>query len=271
MSDDLLANVTGNDWDEFYAQPGTEIQQLIDQSICGCEYDGSSWTNAAEALELAALMKLDVDSHLLDIGSGAGWPALFQASNTGCRITLTDISGEGLKAAAQKASDGGLGDRCETILTGAEKLPFASGHFDAIGHADVLCCLEEKLEALGECRRVIRDGGIMAFSVIHMRPGASDEETREAADAGPSLLGAPADYPAMLEQTGWNIEAYSDITAGYAGILENLQQQYELNAAEICAQRSEERYREFLAKCQAKRKVVTQSSVLRSLFTVTPA
>ncbi len=268
MSDDLVADVAS--WDEFYAQPGTEIQQQIEHSVCGCDYYGSSWMDAAEAMELAALMELEAGSHLLDIGSGAGWPALYQAEKTSCRITLTDISREGLRAADKKASAHGLSDRCHTVHTGAERLPFASACFDAIGHADVLCCLDGKLETLRECQRVIRDRCTMAFSVIHMRPGAGVGETEEAAAAGPSLIGAPADYPTMLEQTGWRIKACSDITSGYARILSRLQEEYERHAAAICAQRSEERYTELLGKCAAKLQAVARGSVKRSLFTVIP-
>ena len=269
MSNDLVVD-TASDWDEFYAQPSTEVQRQIGHTVCGCDYDGSSWMGAAEAMEQAALLRLSADSHLLDIGSGSGWPALYQAKRTGCRITLTDISREGLKAADKKACADGLGDRCKAVLAGAERLPFASSCFDAIGHADVLCCLEDKLDSLSECRRVIRGTGTMSFSVIHMRKGAGASEIEEAAAAGPSLIDAPADYPTMLEQTGWRMEAFSDITSGFAQILDRLHTEYERHATAIRTQRSEEHYTELLEKCKAKRRVVVGGSVERSLFTVTP-
>jgi ubiquinone/menaquinone biosynthesis C-methylase UbiE len=269
MSEDLAINPSDS-WDEFYAQPETEIQHQIDQSVCGCGYYGSSWMNAGEATDLAGIMNLDASRHLLDIGSGAGWPALYQAEKTGCRITLTDISVEGLRAADRKATADGLGHRCHTVHTSAERLPFRSASFDAIGHADVLCCLEGKLDALNECQRVIRDRGIMAFSVIHMRPGATKGETEAAATAGPSLIAAHADYPEMLMQTGWQIENCVDITEGYASILDRLLEEYEQHAISICAQHNEEHYAELLQKCVSKQQVVSDSSVKRSLFTVTP-
>jgi ubiquinone/menaquinone biosynthesis C-methylase UbiE len=270
MNDAPLTNPSDN-WDKFYAQPDTRIQQLIDSSVCGCDYYGSSWMDAEEAMELAVLMKLGPGRHLLDIGSGAGWPALYQSGNTGCRATLTDISGEGLRASRKKAATEELSDRYQCVQTGAERLPFRNGSFDAIGHADVLCCMVEKLEALSECRRVIGDRGTMAFSVLHMRPGADTGETKEAAAAGPSEIAAASNYPEMLSSTGWKIEISRNITDGYAAILTKLKNEYEQHVDTIVAQRGEEYYQEELEKCLAKQRCVAAGSVKRSLYTVVPA
>jgi ubiquinone/menaquinone biosynthesis C-methylase UbiE len=257
-------------WDEFYSRPITAIQQLIDHAVCGCSFHGSSWMSEQEATELATKMKLGACSHLLDIGSGSGWPALFQTQKTGCSVTLTDISHQGLIGAATKARDTGVSARCHVVHTGAQRLPFKTASFDAIGHADVLCCLEEKLEALAECRRVIQQRGVMAFSVLHMRPGAGVDEIALAAAAGPSLISAPSDYPGMLQQTGWELETCQDITSGYAAILDKLLDEYEQHASSICAQHGTEHYHDMHENCLRKRRVVAAGSVRRSLFTAHP-
>jgi SAM-dependent methyltransferase len=271
MSDIIPGQDSASDWDEFYAESNPEIQQQIFQSVCGCEYHGSSWMSATEAEELSVLMKLAPGSKLLDIGSGTGWPALFQARSTGAQVTLTDISIEGLKSAEIKASDSGIGNSCQAILSGADKLPFARGHFDAIGHADVLCCLIEKLEVLRECRRVIRNDGNMAFTVIHMCNGATTTDIEEAAAAGPSEIDAPADYPTMLAETGWHIASSRDISSGYDQILQRLLDLYKLNTTEIHSQQGRDRHEELVSGAVTKRDLVARGLVTRSLFTVTPA
>lgn len=259
-----------SNWDEYYSRLESGIEQQVDQSVCGCDFYGSSWMNATEAMELAALMKLSTSTRLLDIGSGAGWPALYQSQKTGCSVTLTDLSRPGLKAACMKAIEKGLDDRCQTVHAGAESLPFADDSFEAIGHADVLCCLEEKMDALRECRRVITDGGIMSFSIIHLRPGVTAREIQIATAAGPAEIAAPAPYPEMLRETGWNIDSTKDITEGYRSILSNFQLEYEKNRENLSEQLGEDDYKESLEKFRAKQKVVTTGIVQRSLITATP-
>jgi SAM-dependent methyltransferase len=44
-------------------------------------------------------------------------------------------------------------------------LPFPEGSFDLVVHSDTLEHVEDPLRALGECRRVLRPGGMCAFTV----------------------------------------------------------------------------------------------------------
>lgn len=43
-------------------------------------------------------------------------------------------------------------------------LPFATGSFDAVVHSDTLEHVENPVHALSECRRILRPGGVLAFT-----------------------------------------------------------------------------------------------------------
>jgi ubiquinone/menaquinone biosynthesis C-methylase UbiE len=263
------AGETVASWDEFYTRPASETMREIERSVCGCDFGGSSWTTAAEALELARLLRLDSRSKLLDIGSGSGWPGLYLAQQTGCHITLTDISREGLKVADSRIKSDGMSEQCRTVLAGAGELPFDPKEFDAIAHSDVLCCLEDKLEALTECRRVIKVSGVMAFAVIHMRSGASSREIELAAEAGPALIAAPASYPKMLQRTGWHIEQTKDISDNFTEAVSRMCLEYESREKELTTLLGEGAYTDALVSCRAKLDLLNAGSVQRSLFVVT--
>ena len=53
----------------------------------------------------------------------------------------------------------------------ADDMPFPLNSFSAISYSDVLCCLEDKLIVLRECRRVVNADGRMCFTVIRLADG----------------------------------------------------------------------------------------------------
>jgi ubiquinone/menaquinone biosynthesis C-methylase UbiE len=57
----------------------------------------------------------------------------------GCRVVLTDLPLDGLRAAAARAAADGLAARVGVVVSAASALPFRAGSFDAVVHTDVLC------------------------------------------------------------------------------------------------------------------------------------
>ena len=199
----------------FYRHALAPAMVEIERTACGCDYGGTSWTTRTEAHRAAAFMKLLPGHHLLDIGAGSGWPGLYLARVTGCEVTLADIPLAGLRLAAVRARADRLDERCHAIAADGAALPFEQGLFDAIGHSDVLCCLEAKLSVLKECRRVIRANGRMVFTVISIVPGLTSADHARAAQAGPPFKAVSAVYPVMLAQAGWSVIEHTDVTPEY--------------------------------------------------------
>jgi ubiquinone/menaquinone biosynthesis C-methylase UbiE len=254
-----------------YSLTGAPLLEQIEQSVCGCAYGASSWTTRAEADSAVGMLGLAPDKRLLDVGTGCGWPGLYLASVSGCEAMLLDMPFSGLQAAARRAADDGMAERCLPVQGDGAAIPFADASFDAIFHSDVLCCLDPKLDVLRECRRVIRESGTMVFSVLSVRPGLSAAEAEQAATLGPAFVGSPHGYPTLLEMTGWAITKHIDVSAGFERTVTNLLEAEEKHLESLADLRGEQRQSERLATMRKRRQGVVSDLIRRDIFQVAPA
>jgi ubiquinone/menaquinone biosynthesis C-methylase UbiE len=149
-------------------------------------------------------------------------------------------------------------------------LPFGDASFDAVSHSDALCCLREKRAVLEACRRVIRDGGRMAFSVISVAPGLSHDDYRRAVDNGPEFIESETDYPTMLGQTGWIVVDCQDITSDYAASIRRQLGADEEQEDALKALIGPVEFAERQAEWRSKLAAVDEGLLRRELFVATP-
>ncbi|MDQ3620479.1 MAG: class I SAM-dependent methyltransferase [Actinomycetota bacterium] len=123
---------------ERYSPEPDEILDAVERAVLGDAWGGNGFTTVAEANTLGERAGLNENSHLLDIGSGRGWPGLYLARRTGCRATLSDLPVEGLRLAINRAARERL-ELTGAVVASAKDLPFTSRSFDAVIHTDVLC------------------------------------------------------------------------------------------------------------------------------------
>jgi SAM-dependent methyltransferase len=86
-------------------------------------------TSADKIRELGTRLGLGPGSHVLDIASGRGGPALVLAEAFGCRLTCVERSPEFLAAARERVAAAGLEDRIELVESDAAD--FELGRYDA--------------------------------------------------------------------------------------------------------------------------------------------
>ena len=244
------------------------IMRAIERRVCGCDYGGTSWTTRGEAERLGELLGLATGVRLLEIGAGSGWPGLYLATATGCEIVQTDLPFDGLKIAAARAAADGLAETCCAAVADGAALPFESGCFDAIVHSDVLCCLEPKLAVLQECRRALRPGGKMVFTVIFISPDLSPSDHARAAAAGPPVIDSAKCYPEMLHEAGWEIVTRAELTAEYRASLRRLIDLEQVHEAELRELRGDGGYVEKLERRQRALAGVEHGLIRREMFSV---
>jgi ubiquinone/menaquinone biosynthesis C-methylase UbiE len=126
-------------FDERYGAAQAPVVREVERRVIGGDWGANGYTTMAQAQALADGLGLSPGDRVLDVGSGRGWPGLYLASRSGCRVVVTDLPFEGLRVAAARATAEGLTGRAGVVVSAASGLPFRPGSFDAVVHTDVLC------------------------------------------------------------------------------------------------------------------------------------
>ena len=147
---------------------------------------------------------------------------MYLALRTGCAVTLLDLPEIGLRLAEAQAEADGMASQLSTVQGDAADMSFPSERFSAISHSDVLCCLEDKLTVLRECRRVINADGRMCFTVIRLADGLKETSMDRAVQAGPQFIRSEGHHPSMLISAGWRITQQDDITGAFLASTERM-------------------------------------------------
>lgn len=137
MRNDLTHDDLVDRFGSYYAGAGSSSIRELEMRVFGSDYGGNGYTNVPDVRRHSDLLGLVSTSVLLDIGTGAGWPGLFLAKESGCRVVLVDMPREGIEIARLRAAEEHI-DGHSVSADGAH-LPFRKAAFNAVTHADVLC------------------------------------------------------------------------------------------------------------------------------------
>jgi ubiquinone/menaquinone biosynthesis C-methylase UbiE len=257
-------------FENVYVRSQLPVMLNIERNVCGCNYGGNSWTTRTEADDLIASLELQPASHLLDLGAGSGWPALYMANKSACRVTLVDLPENGLRIAKERSAKDGTSKKVTTVNADAAHLTFPDSSFDAVSHSDLLCCLKQKHSVLASCRRVVRPGGRMAFTVISVAPGLPIEQHRRAVENGPEFVISDDDYPSLLDQTGWKTINCQDLTSAFAATCKRQLEADEAQKEQLATIMSKNEVSERLAGWRAKFAAINDGLLRREQFLVVP-
>lgn len=239
----------------------------IERTVCGCDYGGTSWTTRAEAARTAAMLELAPGVRYLDLGCGAGWPGLYLAHLSGCDALLIDVPLTGLRIAAKRAA---IESRPEgtawTVAADAVALPLRDAALQAVGHSDLLCCLQSKAAVLAECRRVIGPGGKMAFTVIVTAAGLSRPDLELARQAGPLFKETDVPYSQLLQRSGWSVLQRCDLTADYREAARLMLREEEARAAPLSRLLGHAEWREHMERRRRTVEALDRGLLRRELF-----
>jgi len=113
----------------------------------------------AATAKLADALKIDNNTHVIDIGCGKGTTAVFLAEKYGCRVTAVDISEDLIETAKSLAEKKGLGKRITFFVGDATDIPLPDNTFDVALSQAVLVFFGDKTPAIREAGRVLKKGG----------------------------------------------------------------------------------------------------------------
>ena len=202
-------------FDSTYQHFTERTLDAIRKETFGTDIGQNSWLTVDEYERLLPELALDARSHVLEVASGSGGPALYVARTHGCRVTGIDANTSGVATATQAAAAAGLDGRVRFREADATAvLPFEDGAFDALLCIDSMNHFPDRAAVLREWRRVLRPGGRALFTdpVVITGPVTNDELARR------SSIGLFVFVPAGLNErliaaAGLRLMRQEDVTA----------------------------------------------------------
>jgi ubiquinone/menaquinone biosynthesis C-methylase UbiE len=121
---------------------------------------------------LASLLNLQPNFHVLDVGAGIGGPSRYLASKFGCRVTGLDLLGEYCRVADSLAKRVKLDNLLNYRQGDATQMPFEDATFDVVWTQHASMNIADKKRLYSEMHRVLKPGGKLAIYDIYK--GSSD-------------------------------------------------------------------------------------------------
>jgi SAM-dependent methyltransferase len=207
-------------YDNVYADFASDAEAAVRRAAYGEDIGQSSWMTAAAWLRFAEQLQVRAESHVLEVGSGSGGPAVYLARVRGCRVTGVDINEHGVHNGERLAAKQELAHRVRFQRADAAKpLPFAAATFDAVVSNDAMCHIANRLDVLCDWHRVIRPGGRILFTDAMIVTGlVSHEELAVRSSIGFYLFVPPGENERLITQSGFRLLSSEDVTQDAAAI-----------------------------------------------------
>jgi len=101
---------------------------------------------------------------VLDVGCGVGIGAVYLAEQFGCRVVAVDITPRMIERARERAERHEVAERIDFRVADMHALPFAASHFASAIAESVLSFSAAKTKVVNELLRVVKPGGMIAFT-----------------------------------------------------------------------------------------------------------
>jgi len=139
-------------------------------------YDQDHYGGIAITEQLAEDAGIAAGHHVLDVCSGMGGPARYFSYHRGCRVTGLDLTESRINGAARLTSLVGLDHLVGFRQGDAQAMPFDDASFDVAISQEALLHVSDKEAVIQECARVLKPGGVLAFTDLTERqPIASND------------------------------------------------------------------------------------------------
>lgn len=204
-----------------YGNFQTELYAQIRHEAFGEDIGQNSWLTSDEQDRFLEWLDLSPGKTLLDVGCGAGGPALRIAARTGCSVVGIDVHEQAVATANALATQRGLAKRAEfrPVDAGAP-LPFSDASFDAITCIDAINHLPDRLRVIAEWARLLKGGRLLFTNATTVTGALTNAEIAVRSYAGFYLF-VPYGYDErMIAQGGLQLLICEDVTANVAKVAE---------------------------------------------------
>ncbi|MEZ5934976.1 MAG: methyltransferase domain-containing protein [Alphaproteobacteria bacterium] len=169
-------------------------------------YDQDHYGGLAITEQLGEDAGIEAAHHVLDVCSGMGGPARYFSYHRGCRVTGLDLTESRVAGATRLTRLAGLGHRVDFRRGDAQAMPFDAASFDIAISQEALLHVPDKGAVVRECARVLKPGGILAFTDLTQRQPIDDAAMKKLGKALASVNFATAvQYRQWLLAAGFEI------------------------------------------------------------------
>jgi SAM-dependent methyltransferase len=257
-------------FDSTYKHFTEQVLDAIRKQTFGTDIGQNSWVTVDEYERFADWLKLSAESHVLEVASGSGGPALYLAQTTGCRVTGIDANENGVATATEMVAKTGQSEQVTfKVANATAQLPFETNTFDALLCIDSMNHFPNRLEVFKEWRRVLRPGGRALFTdpVVITGPVTNDELALRSL-VGLFLFVPPGINEQFIEQAGFQLIRQEDVSANAALVSLRWRQSRETHEAELLRIEGEERFAGLQRFFAAVHDLTSQKRLSRILYLV---
>ena len=172
----------------------------------------------AESMVMATKAGIKEGAKVLDLCSGIGGGLRFLVKNFKIQGFGLEATDHMISEARRRAAAEGLADQIEFRQGDVIKNPWGDKTFDFVWGEDAWCYVSDRKALIEEAARVLKPGGVIAFSDWMTGPnGLSDEEAARIN----SFMTFPhteslASYQVLLEDAGFTIQTSEDLCELFA-------------------------------------------------------
>ncbi len=169
-------------------------------------YDQDHYGGIAITEQLAEDAGIAVGHHVLDVCSGMGGPARYFAHHRGCRVTGLDLTESRVASAGRLTSLVRLDHLVDFRQGNAQAMPFDGATFDTAISQEALLHVPDKRAVINECARVLKPGGVLAFTDLTQREAIAGADMQKLGKALALVNFATSDqYRQWLRAAGFDI------------------------------------------------------------------
>ena len=205
-------------FDSTYRHFTERVLDEIRKDTYGIDIGQNSWLTVDEYERLLPLLQLGPDTHVLEVASGSGGPAIYVARTRRCRVTGIDANESGIATATQLAAAAGLDARVQFRHADATgPLPFAADTFGALVCIDSMNHFPDRAAVLREWQRVLRPGGRALFTDPVVITGlVTNDELARRSSIGLFVFVPPGVNEALIAEAGLRVIRQENVTANAA-------------------------------------------------------
>ena len=231
-------------FDTTYGHFKARVLAEIRKDTFGVDIGQNSWTTAEEYDRFADWLELSAASHVLEIASGSGGPAIHLARLTGARVTGLDANEHGVATSNDAAAGSDQAGRVAFRLGDAtQPLPFDDASFDALMCIDSMNHFPNRLDVFREWRRVLRPGGRALFTdPVAITGLVTNDELALRSSIGLFVFAPVGLNERLIEQAGLRTLRVEDLSDNGALVSGRWQQSRERHRQDLLKIEGEEQF-----------------------------